>query len=72
MKKYILLLVLLFGMLTTNVFADSFVVKKIELQGLQRVSADTVYNYLSIKPGQTLSSDKTAGIIRSLYKTGFN
>lgn len=71
MKKYILLLVLLFGMLTTNVFADSFVVKKIELQGLQRVSADTVYNYLSIKPGQTLSSDKTAGIIRSLYKTGF-
>ena len=72
MKKNILLLVVLLNLFVANVFAaQAFVVKRIQIDGLQRISASTVYNYLPIKPGQTLRSDKTAAIIKSLYQTGF-
>ena len=50
---------------------DSFVVDKIEIQGLQRISEGTVLNYLPIEIGQTLHPSDTAKIIRILYKTGF-
>ena len=50
---------------------DEFVVKTIRVEGLQRVSRGTVYNYLPIQTGETLSSSETAGIIRALYDTGF-
>ncbi len=72
MKKYLSLFILLLSLLVTNVFAaQAFLVKKIELQGLQRISAATVYNYLPIKPGQVLQAEKTGAIIKSLYQTGF-
>jgi outer membrane protein insertion porin family len=72
MKKIILLFVLL----TSIVFsiaeaADAFVVKKIDIQGLQRVSAETVYSYLPIRTGQTLRPDQTSAVIKALYNTGF-
>lgn len=70
MKKIILILTLFLNFLGVA-WADSFVVQKIEIQGLQRISPDTVYSYLPIKRGQTLSPDKTAAIIKALYKTGF-
>ncbi|MFZ2315104.1 MAG: outer membrane protein assembly factor BamA [Gammaproteobacteria bacterium] len=50
---------------------QSFVVQKIEVQGLQRVTPATVESYLPIKRGQTLRSDNTAAVVRALYKTGF-
>lgn len=72
MKKNLLLLFVLLNFFTTTVFAASaFVVKRIQIDGLQRISSETVYNYLPIKPGQTLRPEKTATIIQSLYKTGF-
>lgn len=72
MNKKILLLVLTLNLLISNVFAaEAFVVKRIQVQGLQRVSADTVTNYLPIKEGQTLRPARTAAIIQALYKTGF-
>jgi outer membrane protein insertion porin family len=72
MKKNVLLLILLLVGFVANTFAASaFVVNKIEIQGLQRVSAETVYNYLPIQRGQVLRPEKTAAIIKSLYKTGF-
>jgi outer membrane protein insertion porin family len=72
MKKIFLLVILL-----ANVFlcsaeaAEAFVVKRIDIQGLQRVSAATVYTYLPIHTGQTLRPDQTSAIIKSLYNTGF-
>ncbi len=71
MKKIILLFILIGSLLSLPVWADSFVVNKIEIQGLQRISANTVYSYLPIRPGQTLTGAKTAAIIRTLYQTGF-
>jgi outer membrane protein insertion porin family len=72
MKKIILSVVLLLNMFCMPVWAASvFVVKKIDVEGLQRISPETVYSYLPIKRGETLRAEKTAVIIKSLYKTGF-
>lgn len=72
MKKRILLFVLLFSVLFTNSWAaDSFVVRKISVEGLQRVSPETVDSYLPIKQGEVLRPEKTTAIINALYKTGF-
>ena len=51
--------------------ADAFVVEDIRLEGLQRITAGTVFNYLPIKVGDTLDATRTAGAVRALFKTGF-
>lgn len=48
-----------------------FVVKDIRVEGLQRISAGTVFNYLPIQVGDTLSEEKSQEAIRALFKTGF-
>lgn len=55
----------------SSALAHAFVVKKIDIQGLQRVSPATVESYLPIKRGQNLQPADTAAIVRALYKTGF-
>lgn len=50
---------------------QDFVVKNIRLEGLQRFSQETVYNYLPIKAGETLSEAKSGDLIRALFATGF-
>ena len=47
------------------------VIKDIRVEGLQRISAGTVFNYLPVKIGQTVDSDDTADIIKSLFKSGY-
>jgi outer membrane protein insertion porin family len=51
--------------------ADSFVVRDIRLEGLQRIEPGTVFSYLPIKQGDTFSEDKASEAIRALYATGF-
>lgn len=51
--------------------AQSFVVEDIRVEGLQRISAGTVFNYLPIKPGDTIDQSAIPRIVRALYKTGF-
>ncbi|HEX9582882.1 MAG TPA: POTRA domain-containing protein, partial [Gammaproteobacteria bacterium] len=50
---------------------DSFVVEEIRLEGLQRISAGTIFNYLPIKVGDRVDSSRTAEAIRALFRTGF-
>jgi outer membrane protein insertion porin family len=50
---------------------DSFVVRDIRLEGLQRVEPNTVFSYLPIKQGDTFTDDKASDAIRALYATGF-
>ncbi|MCU7801796.1 MAG: outer membrane protein assembly factor BamA [Candidatus Thiodiazotropha sp. (ex Lucinoma borealis)] len=57
---------LLFGQL-----AAAFVVEDIRVEGLQRISAGTVFNYLPVKTGDEVNAGNTSQIIRTLYKTGF-
>ena len=66
-------LFVLFGVLLT--FAahafDPFVVKDIRIEGIQRTEAGTVFSYLPVKVGDTMTEEKAAQAIRSLYATGF-
>ena len=50
---------------------DAFVVKDIRLEGLQRITAGTIFNYLPVKVGDTVDDTRTAGAVRALFKTGF-
>lgn len=69
-KRFILLLV--GSLLTFNVSAfQSFVVQKICITGLQRVSEAAVLNELPVHVGQTLSEGDASEVIRALYQTGF-
>ena len=51
--------------------AGEFKISDIRVEGLQRISAGTVFNYLPVKMGQEIGDADTSGIIRELYKTGF-
>lgn len=71
MKKLAYLLILISQF---SIFAwaqQVFVVHKIEIQGLQHLSPETVKSYLPIKLGQVLKPSKTEATLRALYKTGF-
>jgi outer membrane protein assembly factor BamA len=50
---------------------QTFVVKKIQLVGLQRISDGTVYDYLPVNIGDTMDPAHVQQAIRALYKTGF-
>ena len=53
------------------VVAVTFQVDDIRVEGLQRISAGTVFNYLPVKPGEVVDEKRVPEIIRALYKTGF-
>jgi len=47
--------------------ADDFVVKDMRVEGLQRISEGTVFNYLPINIGDTIDGIRIGEAIRSLY-----
>ncbi|MCK5524159.1 MAG: outer membrane protein assembly factor BamA [Thiomargarita sp.] len=49
---------------------DAFIVKDIRLEGLGRISAGTVFNYLPVTVGERFSINDTRVAISALYKTG--
>ncbi len=50
---------------------EPFVVRDIRLEGLRRISAGTVFNYLPVKVGERLDEMRAAQAVRTLFKTGF-
>jgi outer membrane protein insertion porin family len=50
---------------------EPFVVEDIRIEGLQRISAGTVFNYLPVKAGDTFDGKQSAEAIKALFKTGF-
>jgi len=48
---------------------EPFVVRDIRLEGLQRVEAGTVFSYLPVKVGETMTDEKAAQAIRALFAT---
>ena len=65
----VLLLCLLFA--TPAYAIESFVVRDIRVVGLQRISAGTVFNYLPIKVGSTVTDRRARDAIKALFRTGF-
>lgn len=50
---------------------ESFQVKDIRVEGIQRTEAGTVFSYLPVKVGDTLDADRAAAALKALYATGF-
>ncbi len=48
-----------------------FVVRDIRVEGIQRIEAGTVFSYLPVKVGETMTEDKAAAAIKALFATGF-
>jgi len=51
--------------------SDEFTVSNIRIEGLQRISEGTVYNYLPVNIGDHLNAQRVREAIRALYATGF-
>lgn len=51
--------------------AEPFVIRDIRVEGIQRTEAGTVFSYLPVKVGDTLTDDKTIAAVKALYATGF-
>lgn len=69
MKK-ILYVGLLSSLISLQANAEDFYIKKIEIDGLQRVEKETVLSYLNVQNESTVSQDDLDNSFRSLYNTG--
>ena len=67
---YSLMLVAILGIQAVKA-EDDFLVENIQVKGLQRISAGTVYNYLPVIVGERFSLNKAGSAIKALFKTGF-
>jgi outer membrane protein insertion porin family len=50
---------------------QSFVISDIQVEGLQRIAAGTVFNYLPLKVGDRIDDTGAQDAIKALFKTGF-
>ena len=66
-----LLLVCLLVSTSSPVLAEKFRLQDIQIEGLERIEAGTVFTYLPVKVGDELDENNTANIARELYKSGF-
>lgn len=69
--RYFFVVLVFIGLVHTASAFESFEVKDIKLEGLQRISVGTVFNYLPIKPGDKIDKSEIKNAIRVLFKTGF-
>ncbi|HKK13136.1 MAG TPA: outer membrane protein assembly factor BamA [Gammaproteobacteria bacterium] len=71
MRRVFLLLVLALGLAGQAWAFQPFVVKDIRVEGLQRISAGTVFTYLPVRVGEKFTEQRSAQAIKALFKTGF-
>ncbi|HEX5802062.1 MAG TPA: outer membrane protein assembly factor BamA [Azospira sp.] len=50
---------------------EPFTIKDIRIEGIQRTEAGTVFSYLPVKVGDTMTNDKASQSIKALFATGF-
>lgn len=68
----LLYVTLMYLLLQMNVYAvEEFVIEDIRVEGLQRITPGTVFNYLPMKVGDTFDSSRSGEAVRALFKTGF-
>lgn len=56
--------------LSSAVYAEAFRVADVRVEGLQRVSAGTVFSYLPVQPGESFDLNDSVNAIRSIYNSG--
>ncbi|MEO7916426.1 MAG: outer membrane protein assembly factor BamA [Dokdonella sp.] len=71
MKRIAALLLLACGIAQNAWAFDDFTVSDIRIDGLSRIAPGTVFTYLPVEKGDTLTAAGAELAIRALYKTGF-
>ena len=71
MTKLLRILIVTLLSISSLAVADSFVIKDIRVEGLQRLSAGTVFNFLPVKVGDEMSDKDAKSIIRALFKSKY-
>ena len=68
-----ILIILLCGLFSIKpaLALDAFIVSDIRVEGLQRISEGTVFNYLPIDANELLTASRARQAIRALFRTGF-
>ncbi|MEZ5453308.1 MAG: outer membrane protein assembly factor BamA [Thiothrix sp.] len=56
--------------LTQTAWAAAFVVRDIEVNGLERIPAGTVLNYLPARVGQSFDDNQSSAAVKALFETG--
>ena len=51
--------------------AEEFVIEDIRVEGLERITPGTVFNYLPMQVGDKFDDSRSAEAVRALFKTGF-
>ncbi len=70
--KKLLYIVFMVLIMQTSVHAiQEFVIEDIRVEGLQRITPGTVFNYLPVKAGDSFDDSRSSEAIRALFKTGF-
>jgi len=68
---YILVIILFFQLICiAPASAENERIDSIVVRGNSRIETSTILNAIRIKPGETISGEKTSADIRSIYKTG--
>ena len=67
-KRLVLVSVLL--VVSLPIYAETFRLRDIQIEGLERIEAGTVFTYLPVKVGDQIDENNTAYIARELYKSG--
>src|SRR5881394_4150634 len=50
---------------------QAFTVRDIRVEGLQRTEPGTVFSYLPVKVGETMTEEKAQQSVKALFATGF-
>jgi len=66
-----LLMLFVFFVNVNDIHAAIFTVEDIRIEGIQRISAGTVFNSLPVKVGEEFSESRYAETIRALYQSGY-
>ena len=71
MKRMLLRVICLLVLARAAWAFDPFTVRDIRVEGIQRIEAGTVFSYLPVKVGETMTDEKASQAIRALFGTGF-
>jgi len=68
----LLYIVFFYLFMQMNVYAvQEFIIEDIRVEGLQRITPGTVFNYLPMQVGDTYDDSRSSEAVRALFKTGF-
>ena len=71
MKRYLVAVLVLLARAQSAWGFEPFQIQDIRVEGIQRTEAGTIFGYLPVRVGDTLTTDKATAAVRLLYGTGF-